>query len=133
MVHNFSSHAFSHEELNALSYGLNHHIPTKANKNAVSTELEHVFQNVLKDVSNILENGLRYIKTKLRNSFEKYCNVKVPKHQKNVINNLIKRSDVIFMKQDKGRGVVIMDKSKYTEKGLTLLSTKSFRNDTWTP
>ena len=133
MVHNFSSHAFSHEELNALSYGLNHHIPTKANKNAVSTELEHVFQNVLKDVSNILENGLRYIKTKLRNSFEKYCNVKVPKHQKNVINNLMKRSDVIFMKQDKGRGVVIMDKSKYTEKGLTLLSTKSFRNDTWTP
>ena len=79
MVHNFSSHEFSHEELNALSYGLNHHIPTKANKNAVSTELEHVFQKVLKDISNILENGLRYIKTKHRNSFEKYCNVKVPK------------------------------------------------------
>ena len=40
----------------------------------------------------------------------------------------MKRNDIIIMKQDKGRGVVIMDKSKYTEKGLTLLSTNSFRN-----
>ena len=31
------------------------------------------------------------------------------------------------MKQDKGRGVVIMDKSKYAEKGLTVLSTKQFQ------
>ena len=31
------------------------------------------------------------------------------------------------MKQGKGRGVVIMDKSKYTEKVLTILSTKMFQ------
>ena len=31
------------------------------------------------------------------------------------------------MKQDKGRGVVIMDKSKYTQKFLTILSTKMFQ------
>ena len=31
------------------------------------------------------------------------------------------------MKQDKGRGGVIMDRSKYTEKGLTILSTKEFQ------
>ena len=44
-------------------------------------------------------------------------------------NNLRKRNDIIIMKQDKGRGVVIMDKSKYTEKGLTILSRKQFQNE----
>ena len=29
LVHNFSSFAISQEQLNALSYGLDHHIPTK--------------------------------------------------------------------------------------------------------
>ena len=73
IVHNFSSYALSHEELNALSYGLDHHISTKANKNAVSTEFEHFFQNLLKDISNIPESELAQIKTKLRHSCEKYC------------------------------------------------------------
>ena len=31
------------------------------------------------------------------------------------------------MKQDKGRGVVNMNKNKYIEKGLTLQSTKQFQ------
>ena len=95
LVHNFSSFAISQEQLNALSYGLDHHIPTKANGHAVSADLAH-------------------IKNKLRNSCEKDYNVKVSKHQSNVTNNLMKRNDTVIMKQDKGRGVVIMDKSKYT-------------------
>ena len=69
------------------------------------------FQNLWKDISNIPESELAQIKSKLRNSCEKYCNVKVPKHQRNVINNLKKRNDIVTMKQDKGRGVVIMDKN----------------------
>ena len=36
----------------------------------------------------------------------------------------MKRNDIVIIKQDKGRGVVIMDKSKCTEKGLAILSTK---------
>ena len=68
----------------------------------------------MKDISNIPERELAQNKTKLRNSCEKYCNVKVPKHQRNVINNLMKRNNIVIMKQDKGRRVVIMDKGKYT-------------------
>ena len=81
----------------------------------------------MKDNSNIAEGELIQIKTKLRNSCEKYCNVKVPNHQRNVINNLMKRNDILIMTLDKGRGVVIMNKSKYTEKGLTILSMKQFK------
>ena len=81
----------------------------------------------MKDIPNIPENEIAQIKTKLTNSCEKYCNAKVLKHQKIVINNLKERNDIVIMKQNKGRGVVIMDKSKYIEKGLTLLSTKLFQ------
>ena len=81
----------------------------------------------MKDISNILRNETAQVKTKLTNSCEKYCTVKVSKYPKNVINNLIERNDIPIMKQDKVIGVVIMDKSIYTEKGLALLSTKRFQ------
>ena len=81
----------------------------------------------MKDIFNILRNEVTQVKTKLTNSCEKYCTVKVSKYPKNVINNLIERNDIPIMKQDKVIGVVIMDKSIYTEKGLALLSTKRFQ------
>ena len=62
-----------------------------------------------------------------------YCNVKVPNHQKRVINNLSKHEDIVIMKQDKGRGVMIMDKTKYSEKCLELLSTKQFQTLNFDP
>ena len=46
IVHSVSSYALSCEELTDLSYGLDHHISKKANKNAVSTEFEHFFQKI---------------------------------------------------------------------------------------
>ena len=73
IVHNFLSYALSQKELNALSFGLDHHIPTKSNRNAVPAEFKHFSQNLLKDISNIPESKLAKIKTKLRNSCEKYC------------------------------------------------------------
>ena len=52
---------------------------------------------------------------------------------KRVINNLSKREDIITMKQDKGRRVVIMDKTKYTDKCLALLSIKQFQTLNFDP
>ena len=125
ILYHFPSYALSYKELNVLQYGLDHHIPTKAYENVFSTEFENFFKNLLKD--NILRNETAQVMTKLTNSCEKYCTVKVSKYPKNVINNLIERNDIAIMKQDKGIGVVIMDKSIYTEKGLALLSTKRFQ------
>ena len=36
----------------------------------------------------------------------------------------MKINDIVIIKQDKGSGVVIIDKIKYAEKRLTMLSTK---------
>ena len=118
-VHNCSSYTLTTEEMNALAFGLNHHIPTKTGRNTLRIEYEMFFQNLLKDITHIPENEVGQIKTKLLNvksTFEKYSNAKVPNYQKKDINNLPKRENIIIMKQDKDRGFVIMDKTKYTEK-----------------
>ena len=45
---------------------------------------------------------------------------------KKVIERLSKNNDITIMKQDKGSGVVIMNKPKYHEKCLELLNTDQF-------
>ena len=77
MVLNFSQYALTEEEMTALAYGLDHHIPTNINKNAIFTEFKKNFQKLLRDISHVPENELSIIKTKFRNTCEKYCNVKV--------------------------------------------------------
>ena len=62
MVHNFSSYTLTEEEMIALTYRLDHHIPTNINKNAIFTEFEQFFQNLLRDISHIPENELSRIK-----------------------------------------------------------------------
>ena len=63
----------------------------------------------------------------IRRTCENYCNVRVPYKYKQIITNLSKNRDIVIMKQDKGKGVVIMDKRKYQEKCLVLLNTDQFR------
>ena len=43
MVHNFSLYPLTEDEMTALAHGLDHHIPTNINENAVFTECEHFF------------------------------------------------------------------------------------------
>ena len=61
-VHNFSLYQLTTEEYNALSYGLDHHIPCKFNNNRVHTEFEQFFQSILKDISHIPESDLSCLK-----------------------------------------------------------------------
>ena len=58
---------------------------------------------------------------------------KVSNYQKRVINNFSKREDIIIIKQDKRSGDVTMDKRKYPEKCLALLSTKQFKTLNFDP
>ena len=83
--------------------------------------------NLFIDISHIPEVQLSHVKTKLRDACEKHCRIKMPYKHRKTIENLSKRDDVIILKQDKGRGVVLMDKNKYTEKCMLLLNTKQFK------
>ena len=76
--------------------------------------------------SHIPEVQLSQAKTKLRDACAKYCRMKIPHKHRKTIENVSKRDDVIIVKQDKGRRVVLMDKNKYTEKCMLFLNTKKF-------
>ena len=72
IVHNCSSYNLSQVEINALPCGLDHHIPTNINRNAITTEFESPFQCALRDISHMPENEIKKVKTKLHCSCEKY-------------------------------------------------------------
>ena len=62
IVHNFSSHKLTAEEEHILSFGLDHHIPTKLNNNIIKTEFEAFYYHLNVFFSNLLwiSNGKNY-------------------------------------------------------------------------
>ena len=86
------------------------------------------YQNLLKNISNIPETKLQQIKTKLLSTCDKYTKIKVPYKHRKTVNKLSKRNDIVILKADKGRGVVILVKGKYTKKCLEILNTTQFQN-----
>ena len=89
-------------------------------------KIEQFYQGILKDISHLLENYLSSLKTKLGNACEKYSKIYVPYKYKKIIDQLSGNKDLCILKQDKGRGVVLMDKTKYTNKCLEILETDQF-------
>ena len=58
------------------------------------------------------------MKTKLRNTCESYS--------KTVIDSISRNQSIYILKQMKGRGAVVMDRSKFSEKYLSILETAQF-------
>ena len=79
------------------------------------------YQNILPNLSHILDNQLTELKSKLRNVCHKYNNINVPYNYQNIVKYLANNKDIRILIQDKGKGVVIMDSSKYIEKCLSIL------------
>ena len=92
--------------------------------NAIETEFE--LFNVLSNISHSPENKLTQLKSKLRNVCHKYSKIKVPYNYQHMIDNLTNNETIEVLKQDKGRGVVIMDSSKYEGKYLGLQENDQF-------
>ena len=114
------------DKIFALNYGLDQHMPYTTSYSFINTYFELFYQNNLRDISHILEQNLAYQETKLRNTCEKYCKIKVFFKQKEVIQKLLINKSIVILKQDKSRGVVIMNLSTYLEKYLTLLNISHF-------
>ena len=92
-VHNFPSYQSSTDEYTALSYGLDHHIHTRLNNNRIHTEFEQFYQSILKDITHLPENYLSSLKTKLRNTCEKYSKIYVPYKYKKITDQLSGNKD----------------------------------------
>ena len=91
------------------------------------TEFEMFYQNLLKNISNIPETKLQQIKTKLLSTCDKFAKIKVRYKHRKIVYELSKRNDIVILKADKGRGVVILDRRKYTKKCLAILNLTQFQ------
>ena len=86
-----------------------------------------LYQNLLKNISNIPETKLQQTKAKLLSTCEKYAKIKLSYKHRKIVNELSQRNDIVILKADKGTGVVILDMKKYTKKSLDFLSTNQFQ------
>ena len=111
-VCNMSSYVLSDEEQLALSFGLDQHVTVKSDTNLISTEFEHYFQNIKSSITNISDENILQLKTKLLSTCEKYNNIKVPYKHRQVIKRLTENKDILIVRQDKGKGVVIMGRGR---------------------
>ena len=122
-VYNMQSYTFSEEEYNALAFGLDHHIPTKTKRNVIETEFELYFQSIHRYTNEIPDSKISYLKTKLRNICHKYNHIHVPYKYCKIVETLSNNKNIMLLRQDKGRGIVVINRMKYTEKCLNLLNT----------
>ena len=83
-------------------YGLGHHIPNKLNCNSIHTEFKQ-FEQLPK--------------------CERYSKIHVPYKYQTITDSLSKNQSICIVKQNKGRGFVVMVRSKYTERCLNILPT----------
>ena len=125
-VHNYSSYIFSEQEKIALSFGLEQHIPNRSCKNSIYTEFEEFYQRIFRNIRHLPQDDINRIKTKMRSTCEKYSRINVPYKYRKIVNDLSRNKDIVIMKQDKGRGVVVMNRGKYFDKCLAILNTEQF-------
>ena len=57
-IYNFSSYTLSDDEIMALNYGLDQHIPYTINYNSINTVFELFYQNIIRGISHIPEQNL---------------------------------------------------------------------------
>ena len=60
----------------------------------------------------------------MRRTCEDYSRIKEPYKYQKIIDNISRNKDVILVKLDKGRGVVILDKKHYIKKCINILDSK---------
>ena len=57
---------------------------------------------------------------------KKYSRINVPYKYRKISNDLSRNKDIVIIKHDKGRGVVVMNREKYFDKCLAILNTEQF-------
>ena len=127
IIHNFSTFALSEEQKRALSFSLNENIPTKLNENKIQTKFESFYWQLLQHTKHLSQQEQDQLKSKIRRTYENYAPIKTLYKYKKIIENLSNNKNIIILKQDKGRGVVVLNRKSYIEKCCKILETGQFR------
>ena len=127
IIYNYSSYTLSKDEEKALANGLDTHIPGLIDSNRVKAEFEMLYEDILKQAHHLNNEEKDVLKSKVRRICENYANIKVPYKYKECIEKLYKNKGITIMKSDKGRAVVILNKTTYLSKCNSLITTDQFQ------
>ena len=130
VVHNFSTYTLSVGEQRILSFSLDHYIPGVDSGKRTQVEFERLYQEILDHtghLGHLTEREKVQLKTKFMDTFTKFSKVKIPEEDRKVLEKLYKNKDIVILRQDKGRGVVILDKTVYLSKGENFLNGPEFQ------
>ncbi len=92
-------------------------------------EFERFYQTILNStehLQNLSERERLKLKTSFLNTYNKYSKVRLSEEHRNVLQNLYNNRSIMILRQDKGRGVVLLDRTKYVEKAEAFLSGSEF-------
>ena len=126
-IHNFSSYELTKREQEVLCYSLDQSVPSKIDKRGLQVEFESFYQSVSHHLLHLTEDERTAFKTRTRVIYDQYSKVPIPRDDQQVIKGLSANESIVILKQDKGRGVVIVDKSLYVEKANLLLDSNKFK------
>ena len=126
IVNNFSSYVLSEREAQLLALSFDHYVPFNTPGKKVQVEFERFFQNLTPHTSHLTENEKISLKRKFLGTFQQFEKVHLKNNDQEVISRLTKNKDLVFLKQDKGRGVVILDRNTYVDKCSEFLQGRQF-------
>ena len=95
--------------------------------NGIKTEFEAMFYHLDKHFKDLPASEKDVMKSKIRRTCENYTSLPSKSNYEETIKRLSKNKAVVIFRQDKGRGVVIMDRTKYVQKCLSQLETPNFK------
>ena len=110
-----------------LSYSLDHYVPGKEYGKRTQVEFERFYQDIFNNTTHLPEHDRIELKSSFLDAFSKYSKVSIPQEDRKIIEKLYKNPDVTILRQDKGRGVVILNRVDYITKTETFLAGQEFQ------
>ena len=92
-------------------------------------EFERFYQSILNStnhLNHLPERERMNLKTKFLDTYRKYSGIRLNSDHEAILKNLYSNKDIVILRQDKGRGVVMMDRTKYVEKAAEFLEGPEF-------
>ena len=77
-------------------------------KYIIDTEFELYFQSIYRYLNYIPDSKIKDLKTKLRYICDRYNRIRVPYIFRKKVEKLSRNYSIMVLKQDKGRGVIVM-------------------------
>lgn len=123
-VTNLSSQSFTNEEMSILQKGLKFSPKPKSPAIIdlvadIETGIKYCKETIKQDIRDATKAVIK------KSSFKTYPSPKSIKFEKTL--NILKEKDCLYMKSDKGRDIVIMDKAQYKEKVIETIKTCNYQ------